>query len=102
MQGEVVLGSATDKRHRGPAQSQPVRQGAVAGVPFGVTTAMAGEMNDHAATADVLLDADRRHLIHPLHHPKEHAQAHIFVEGRGAMLHTADGGEYIDTGLSAL
>ena len=58
-------------------------------------------MNDHAATADVLLDADRRHLIHPLHHPKEHAQARIFVEGHGAMLRTADGTEYID-GLSAL
>src|SRR6516165_4079415 len=58
-------------------------------------------MNDHAATGDVLLDADRRHLIHPLHHPKEHAQARIFVEGKGAMLRTADGAEYID-GLSAL
>ncbi len=58
-------------------------------------------MNDHAATADVLLDADRRHLIHPLHHPKEHAQARIFVAGQGAMLHTADGTAYID-GLSAL
>ena len=58
-------------------------------------------MNDHAATGDALLDADRRHLIHPLHHPKEHAQARIFVEGRGAMLRTADGREYID-GLSAL
>ena len=58
-------------------------------------------MNDHAATGDVLLDADRRHLIHPLHHPNEHAQARIFAEGRGAMLRTADGSEYID-GLSAL
>src|SRR5271166_6421195 len=58
-------------------------------------------MNDHATTGDTLLDADRRHLIHPLHHPKEHAQARIFVEGRGAMLRTADGKEYID-GLSAL
>jgi adenosylmethionine-8-amino-7-oxononanoate aminotransferase len=58
-------------------------------------------MNDHAATGDALLDADRRHLIHPLHHPNEHAQARIFVEGRGAMLRTADGREYID-GLSAL
>jgi adenosylmethionine-8-amino-7-oxononanoate aminotransferase len=58
-------------------------------------------MNDHAATGDVLLDVDRRHLIHPLHHPKEHAQAQIFVEGHGAMLRTADGTEYID-GLSAL
>jgi putrescine aminotransferase len=58
-------------------------------------------MNDHATTGDALLDADRRHLIHPLHHPNEHAQARIFVEGRGAMLRTADGREYID-GLSAL
>ena len=58
-------------------------------------------MNDHGATGDVLLDADRRHLIHPLHHPKEHAQAQIFVEGHGAMLRTANGTEYID-GLSAL
>jgi adenosylmethionine-8-amino-7-oxononanoate aminotransferase len=58
-------------------------------------------MNDHAATSEALLDADRRHLIHPLHHPKEHAGAQIFVEGRGAMLRTADGKEYID-GLSCL
>jgi len=58
-------------------------------------------MNDHAATSATLLDADRRHLIHPLHHPKEHAQAQVFVEGRGAMLRTADGKEYID-GLSCL
>ena len=58
-------------------------------------------MNDDVATGDILLDTDRRHLIHPLHHPKEHAQARIFVEGRGAMLRTADGNEYID-GLSAL
>ncbi len=58
-------------------------------------------MNDDVATSDILLDADRRHLIHPLHHPKEHAQARIFVEGHGAMLRTADGTEYID-GLSAL
>lgn len=58
-------------------------------------------MNDSAIAGDVLLEADRRHLIHPLHHPKEHAGARIFVEGRGAMLRTADGHEYID-GLSGL
>jgi adenosylmethionine-8-amino-7-oxononanoate aminotransferase len=58
-------------------------------------------MNDHAPTADLLLESDRRHLIHPLHHPKDSAQARIFVEGHGAMLRTADGSEYID-GLSAL
>jgi adenosylmethionine-8-amino-7-oxononanoate aminotransferase len=58
-------------------------------------------MNDHAAIGDTLLDVDKRHLVHPLHHPKDHTEARIFVEGRGAMLRTADGKEYID-GLSAL
>ncbi|MDR3535763.1 MAG: aspartate aminotransferase family protein [Acetobacteraceae bacterium] len=58
-------------------------------------------MNDLSPAGDLLLDADKRHLIHPLHHPKDHAQAKIFVSGEGAMLRTADGGEYID-GLSAL
>jgi putrescine---pyruvate transaminase len=58
-------------------------------------------MNDVVATSASLLDADKRHLVHPLHHPKDHAQAHMFVEGRGSMLRTADGKEYID-GLSCL
>ena len=57
-------------------------------------------MNDVVSTS-ALLDADKRHLVHPLHHPKDHAQAHMFVEGRGSMLRTADGKEYID-GLSCL
>jgi adenosylmethionine-8-amino-7-oxononanoate aminotransferase len=58
-------------------------------------------MNDHTSIDDGLLQADQRHLIHPLHHPKEHTAARIFVEGRGAILRTADGVDYID-GLSAL
>lgn len=58
-------------------------------------------MNDQALAAGTLADSDKRHLIHPLHHPKDHAGARIFVEGRGAMLRTADGKDYID-GLSAL
>ncbi len=58
-------------------------------------------MDDLSPTAAVLRDLDRRRLVHPLHHPKEHETAHLFVEGRGAMLRTADGKEYID-GLSAL
>lgn len=58
-------------------------------------------MDELTPTADILFDLDRRRLVHPLHHPKEHAGAQIFVEGRGAMLRTADGKEYID-GLSAL
>ena len=56
-------------------------------------------MDDVAPAATTLLDADKRHLIHPLHHPKDHAQAKIFASGSGAMLRTQHGKEYID-GLS--
>src|SRR5262244_4218707 len=48
-----------------------------------------------------LLEADRRYLVHPLHHPDEHRQPLVVVEGRGAMLRDADGREYID-GLAGL
>jgi adenosylmethionine-8-amino-7-oxononanoate aminotransferase len=58
-------------------------------------------MDDITPNAALLLDLDQRRLVHPLHHPKDHEKAHIFVEGRGAMLRTADGREFID-GFSAL
>ncbi len=58
-------------------------------------------MDDVSPVTDVLLDSDRRHLIHPLHHPKDHANAKLFTWGEGAILHTSDGKQYID-GLSAL
>jgi putrescine---pyruvate transaminase len=48
-----------------------------------------------------LLEADRRYLVHPLHHPDDHREPLVIVEGRGAMLHAADGRAYID-GLSGL
>lgn len=48
-----------------------------------------------------LLDSDKRHLIHPLHHPLDHERALLIVEGRGEMLREASGKEYID-GLSGL
>jgi len=48
-----------------------------------------------------LLSADRRHLIHPLHHPVDNANTIIFVRGRGATVRAIDGREYID-GLSGL
>jgi adenosylmethionine-8-amino-7-oxononanoate aminotransferase len=52
-------------------------------------------------SATDLLDADHRHLVHPLHHPSEHLRPLVVVEGRGAMLRDADGREIID-GLSGL
>ncbi len=48
-----------------------------------------------------LLESDRRFLVHPLHHPDDHQQPLVVVEGRGAMLRDADGRDYID-GLSGL
>jgi putrescine---pyruvate transaminase len=48
-----------------------------------------------------LLESDRRFLVHPLHHPDDHRQPLVVVEGKGAMLRDADGCEYID-GLSGL
>lgn len=58
-------------------------------------------MNDLAPNHDLLTASDQRHLIHPLHHPKDHAGAKMYVSGKGAMLRTADGREYIDA-LSSL
>jgi adenosylmethionine-8-amino-7-oxononanoate aminotransferase len=58
-------------------------------------------MDDVSPISDVLMDSDRRHLIHPLHHPKDHANAKLFTRGEGAILHTSDGKQYID-GLSCL
>jgi adenosylmethionine-8-amino-7-oxononanoate aminotransferase len=48
-----------------------------------------------------LIDIDRRHVIHPLHHPDDHRQPILVTEGKGAMLYGADGRDYID-GLSGL
>src|SRR5438046_451719 len=48
-----------------------------------------------------LLEADRRFLLHPLHHPDDHRQPLVVVDGKGAMLRDAEGREYID-GLAGL
>jgi len=55
------------------------------------------------ATWDVstLLSEDRRHLLHPLYHPADHAEPHVWVRGKGIFLTDASGREYID-GLSGL
>jgi putrescine aminotransferase len=52
------------------------------------------------ATSD-LAGIDREHLIHPLHHPIDHAEPVIFVRGRGVNVTDIEGREYID-GLSGL
>jgi len=48
-----------------------------------------------------LLESDRRFLVHPLHHPEDHKAPLLVEEGRGAMLHLADGRQIID-GLAGL
>jgi adenosylmethionine-8-amino-7-oxononanoate aminotransferase len=48
-----------------------------------------------------LIRADQEHLIHPLHHPADHAEPVIYVRGQRATVHDICGREYID-GLSGL
>src|SRR3954465_13948166 len=48
-----------------------------------------------------LLEIDRRHAIHPLHHVSDHQAPLLIARGDGPFLHTADGREIID-GLSGL
>jgi len=55
------------------------------------------------ATWDVpaLLSEDRQHLLHPLYHPADHVEPHVWVRGNGAVLTDAAGRELLD-GLSCL
>ena len=48
-----------------------------------------------------LVALDHAHLIHPLHHPTDHADPIVWARGRGAVAYDVDGREYID-GLSGL
>src|SRR3954471_3002767 len=48
-----------------------------------------------------LLDIDRHHLIHPLHHVSDHQAPLLIAQANGPFLYTADGREIID-GLSGL
>lgn len=48
-----------------------------------------------------LAKQDRQHLIHPLHHPKDHEEPLIFARGEGAVLWDVSGKEYID-GMAGL
>ncbi len=48
-----------------------------------------------------LVDTDRAHLVHPLHNPADQANPFVWVKGEGAVLHTADGRQFLD-GLSCL
>ena len=58
-------------------------------------------MDDVTPIGDNLVATDHRHLIHPLHFAKDHANPKVYVSGQGSMLRTADGREYIDA-LSSL
>jgi len=47
------------------------------------------------------LDADRAHLLHPLHHPSAHLHPKIWVRGSGSTVTDAQGRDYLD-GLAGL
>jgi putrescine aminotransferase len=48
-----------------------------------------------------LLEQDRKHLLHPLHHPSAHEHPLVIESGHGIWIRTVDGEEYID-GLAGL
>ena len=48
-----------------------------------------------------LIQIDKARIIHPLHHPSEHASPLVMVGAEGSVLEDADGNHYID-GLSSL
>jgi adenosylmethionine-8-amino-7-oxononanoate aminotransferase len=48
-----------------------------------------------------LLQQDREHLLHPLHHPDDHTEPLVLVKGEGAVVWDAQGREYLD-GLAGL
>jgi len=54
-----------------------------------------------ALSAAELIKADQEHLIHPLHHPVDHAEPVVYVRGCGSVVQDLDGNEYLD-GLSGL
>src|SRR5437868_3699872 len=54
-----------------------------------------------ALTTSELLGIDRKHLIHPLHHPVDHSEPIVYVRGRGATVEDISGKKYLD-GLSGL
>ncbi|HEV2550820.1 MAG TPA: aspartate aminotransferase family protein [Stellaceae bacterium] len=51
--------------------------------------------------ARAIIEADRKHLIHPLHYAKENEEPLVIVSAKGELLIDAEGKEYID-GLSCL
>ena len=53
------------------------------------------------ATPTTLLEQDRAHMLHPLHHPSVHQSPLIFESGHGVWMRTVDGREVID-GLAGL
>jgi adenosylmethionine-8-amino-7-oxononanoate aminotransferase len=55
---------------------------------------------DERAIAE-LIERDREHQIHPLHHPNDHARPLILVKGEGALVTDAEGKTYLD-GLACL
>ena len=48
-----------------------------------------------------LLQQDRQHLLHPLHHPDDHVEPLVLVKGEGAVVWDAQGREFLD-GLAGL
>jgi adenosylmethionine-8-amino-7-oxononanoate aminotransferase len=57
--------------------------------------------SDQKTNTELLFAADRRHLLHPQHHPIDHQQPVLWVSGDGPYLIASDGRKYLD-GLSSM
>ena len=54
-------------------------------------------MDELTPLPELLLDLDHRRLVHPLHHPKEHAGARIFVDAKSLLYLNGTTLEYEET-----
>ncbi|HEX2513903.1 MAG TPA: aspartate aminotransferase family protein [Chloroflexota bacterium] len=64
-------------------------------------TDRAGQWGQAPQTYEALVGLDQAYLLHPQHHPADHAAPVIFARGEGAILWDVQGRRYID-GLSCL
>ncbi len=55
----------------------------------------------HQDEKSAMLQKDRRHLIHPQHHPQDHLDPQIWVSGEGVRLTNLEGESFLD-GLSGM
>src|SRR5262249_47469386 len=78
------------------AMRSPYVAGPYSAIGSGYSRRMAQAASPSSVDVDRLLQADREHLIHPLHHPTDHTRPLLVVRGEGAEIVDAHGKRYFD------